>query len=66
MPPKALFDISNIDMTRPIVTREQIAEVNPHRYEFALLDGFHHLNFETLEMVAYVDAARKRATLGAS
>jgi 3-hydroxyacyl-[acyl-carrier-protein] dehydratase len=56
MPPKALFDFSNIDMTRPIVTREQIAQVNPHRHEFALLDGFYHLDYQAQEMIAYVDA----------
>ena len=56
MPPKALFEFSGVDMTRPVITREQIAEINPHRYEFALLDGFYHLNFESGEMIAYVDA----------
>lgn len=55
MPPKALFDISRIDMTRPLVSREGILQVNPHRYEFALLDGFYHLDFDAQEMAAYVD-----------
>ena len=31
-------------------------QVNPHRYEFSLLDGFYHLDFENQEMVSYVDA----------
>jgi 3-hydroxyacyl-[acyl-carrier-protein] dehydratase len=55
MPPKALFDLTGVDMTRPIVTREQIAQVNPHRHEFALLDGFYHLDMQAQEMAAFVD-----------
>lgn len=39
MPPPAILDPLSLDFSRPFATREQIAEVNPHRDEFALLDA---------------------------
>lgn len=39
MPPKPLFDLSRVDMDNLVATREQIYQVNPHRFEFQLLDG---------------------------
>jgi len=53
MPPQTLLDIGSVDLSSTVVTREQIYEVIPHRYEFALLDGFCHLDLQTREMVAY-------------
>ncbi|NQU75064.1 MAG: beta-hydroxyacyl-ACP dehydratase [Planctomycetes bacterium] len=55
MPPQPLFDTSAIDPTKTIVTREQIRQVNPHRYEFSLLDGFCHFDLQAQEMMAFVD-----------
>jgi 3-hydroxyacyl-[acyl-carrier-protein] dehydratase len=55
MPPQALFDLSRIDPTRIVVSREGIYEVNPHRHEFALLDGFCHLDLQAQEMAAFID-----------
>lgn len=55
MPPQTLIDLSRIDPNRVVVSREQIYDVNPHRYEFALLDGFCHLDLENQEMAAFVD-----------
>ncbi len=59
MPPKAIMDLSKIDLAKPIVSRDQIAQVNPHRFEFALLDGFYHLDYTTNEMVAFVDVKQE-------
>jgi len=53
MPPQTLLDIGSIDTTATVVTREQIYDTIPHRYEFALLDGFCHLDLEAREMAAY-------------
>jgi len=55
MPPQTLFDISKIDLNKTVVTREEIYKVNPHAHEFALLDGFSHIDRANMEMIAYVD-----------
>ena len=34
MPPETIFDVSMIDQSKVVATREQIYQVNPHRYEF--------------------------------
>jgi 3-hydroxyacyl-[acyl-carrier-protein] dehydratase len=39
MPPPVILDPSALDFSRPIADREAIMRVNPHRHEFALLDG---------------------------
>lgn len=39
MPPQTLFDIDSIDFANPIISREEIYQVNPHRHEFMQLDG---------------------------
>ena len=39
MPPPAILDPTTLDFAHPVATREQIAQVNPHRHEFALLDA---------------------------
>lgn len=46
MPPPTLFDLSTIDLSRIVVTREEIYERLPHRHEFMLLDGIVHLDLE--------------------
>lgn len=55
MPPQPLLDIASLDLTKAVVTHEQIYQVNPHAYEFALLDGFCHLDIPRQEMAAWVD-----------
>ena len=55
MPPQALLDISKIDTTKTVITRQEIRDVNPHRHEFSLLDGFCHFDLDSQEMVAYVE-----------
>ena len=46
MPPKPLFDLSTIDTSKVVVDREGIYNVNPHRFEFQMLDGIHVIDFE--------------------
>jgi 3-hydroxyacyl-[acyl-carrier-protein] dehydratase len=55
MPAKMLFDISNIDLDKTIITREEIYQVNPHRYEFMLLDGVIHHDAEAGNIIGYRD-----------
>jgi len=42
MPPEALFDYSNVDTGKLIISQREIYEINPHRHEFMLLDGICH------------------------
>ena len=53
MPAKMLFDTADIDMTKTIATREDIYEVNPHRYEFMLLDGVIHHDNDSGEIIGF-------------
>jgi len=53
MPAKMLFDVSNMDLSKTIVTREEIYQVNPHRYEFMLLDGIIHHDIDGGNIVGY-------------
>jgi 3-hydroxyacyl-[acyl-carrier-protein] dehydratase len=39
MPPEPLVDLSAFDLDRVEVDHEGVYSVNPHRHEFALLDG---------------------------
>ena len=55
MPPKALFDFSTIDTSKVIVSRDEIYEVNPHRFEFMQLDGLYLVDFERERMAGYRD-----------
>lgn len=55
MPPPLLIDLSRVDPDRVLLTREQIYERLPHRFEFQLLDGVCHFDREAMEIVAYAD-----------
>jgi len=55
MPSEALFDISVVDLDRPIVDRDGIYQVNPHRFEFMLLDAIVHVNYEKARVAGYRD-----------
>jgi len=39
MPAQPLFDLGLLDLNKVLVDREGIYRVNPHRFEFQLLDG---------------------------
>ena len=46
MPPQTLFDIRDVDFSKFIATRDEIYQINPHRFEFMQLDGICHLDYE--------------------
>jgi len=50
-----MVDLSDIDLETPIITHQQVYQVNPHRYEFELLDGIFSIDLETGTMVGYRD-----------
>ena len=56
MPPQPICDVSQIDQNSIAVSRDEIYAVNPHRFEFQLLDGIFFLDTETTTMAAYLDA----------
>ena len=51
MPPPLLFALSDIDLSRVMVTREQVYQALPHRHEFSLLDGVVHLDQDARRIV---------------
>ena len=55
MPPQPIMDIASLDFTKPLATREQIYTVNPHRFEFMLLDGILMLDKQAGLIVGYRD-----------
>jgi 3-hydroxyacyl-[acyl-carrier-protein] dehydratase len=44
MPPPASLDPAKLDFSQLLADRAAIERVNPHRFEFALLDGVVHLD----------------------
>ena len=44
MPPESFFDIGKLDQSKVLVDHAGIYRVNPHRYEFELLDGIFHMD----------------------
>ena len=44
MPPPAFLDLDSIDLKHVIVSREEIYEKLPHRFEFMQLDGILHID----------------------
>lgn len=55
MPPPVILDPSALDFSRLIADREEIMRVNPHRHEFALLDGIVHCDLEHTIFAGYHD-----------
>jgi 3-hydroxyacyl-[acyl-carrier-protein] dehydratase len=55
MPPKPIFDLSQIDFDRVQITRQQIYEVNPHRHEFQQLDGIYFIDYTTGQAAGWRD-----------
>jgi 3-hydroxyacyl-[acyl-carrier-protein] dehydratase len=47
-----IVDLSTLDLDKLVVTREQIYELLPHRYEFMQLDGLVHFDMEQRVAVA--------------
>ncbi len=55
MPPKPLIDLTRIDFDKVAITREEIYQVNPHRYEFQQLDGIYFIDRDKSTMAGYRD-----------
>ncbi len=55
MPPPAILDPSTLDFSHPVADREEIMRVNPHRYEFQLLDAIVHYDMENQVFAGYHD-----------
>lgn len=56
MPPPLLFDLSQIDLTKPpIFDKEAICKVNPQRFEMQQLDGILWCDREKLLILGYKD-----------
>ena len=56
MPPPLLFDLSQIDLTKPpIFDMEAICKVNPQRFEMQQLDGILWCDKEKLLILGYKD-----------
>lgn len=55
MPPPAILDLATLDFANPIADREEIMRVNPHRYEFALLDGIVHVDLDNCTFAGFHD-----------
>jgi len=55
MPPPPILDPSTLDFSRLLADREQIMRVNPHRFEFALLDGIVYSDDEARVFAGYHD-----------
>ncbi|MFP4105945.1 MAG: 3-hydroxyacyl-ACP dehydratase FabZ family protein [Phycisphaerae bacterium] len=58
MPPQPLFDVNTLDQNDILATKEEIYQVNPHRYEFEQLDAILTINREQGVIAGYrnVDA----------
>lgn len=56
MPPQLLIDVSEIDLTQEVFSREQIAEVNPQAYEMSQLDGIIWYDEKEHLAIGYKDA----------
>jgi 3-hydroxyacyl-[acyl-carrier-protein] dehydratase len=55
MPPLPILDPAGIDTSQIVADREAIRAINPHRYEFELLDAVVLCDLETLLFAGYVD-----------
>jgi 3-hydroxyacyl-[acyl-carrier-protein] dehydratase len=55
MPPQPLIDMSLIDTGKVIATQAEIYQINPHRYEFMLLDGMYYMDLANHRGAGYRD-----------
>jgi len=55
MPPPPILDLTQLDFSNPAADRAAILRVNPHRYEFALLDAVVLLDTERGLVAGYHD-----------
>lgn len=55
MPPPRLLDLSTLDLSKIVLTKDDIYRHLPHRFEFQVLDGICHLDRENNHVVAFAD-----------
>ena len=55
MPPQPLFDLSLVNTDCVRVSREEIYNVNPHRFEFQMLDGIYFVDPANGNMAGFKD-----------
>jgi 3-hydroxyacyl-[acyl-carrier-protein] dehydratase len=55
MPPQQLVNPADLDFSNLLATREQIYKINPHRFEFMLLDGIVMMDKSQGLIVGYRD-----------
>lgn len=55
MPPPLLIDVESIDLTKVVLTKQQIYEYLPHRHEFMLLDSVRYFDKDQSRLVACCD-----------
>jgi 3-hydroxyacyl-[acyl-carrier-protein] dehydratase len=55
MPPDPFLDISKLDFDNPVVDKNGIYNLLPHRHEFEMLDGIVYYNVEDKLLAGYRD-----------
>ena len=55
MPRKPIYDVAAIDQSVVEITKEDIQKINPHRFEFMLLDGIFFCRPEDRVIAGYRD-----------
>lgn len=55
MPPEPFYDLSTLDQTKLLADKAAIYKVNPHAYEFQLLDGIFFMDVPNNIMAGYRD-----------
>jgi 3-hydroxyacyl-[acyl-carrier-protein] dehydratase len=53
MPPQPLLDITTLDPAKPVISKDEIYSLLPHRYEFERLDGILHIDLESKLLAGY-------------
>ena len=56
MPPEPIIDVNTIDQSQILVNQEGIYKINPHRFEFQLLDGIFKFEPQAGYIVGFRDA----------
>lgn len=55
MPPPLMIDLRAVDLTQILLSREEIYEQIPHRFEFQLLDGVCMLDRSKKQIITFSD-----------
>lgn len=52
---RPIVDLTTLDLTKDVVSEEELRRLVPHRHEFAMLDGICHFDTEQEIVVGYKD-----------